>query len=88
MTRFLSGVSEDMEQKKREQFLDVNKEDVREAAQKYLVEGMKNARIAVLGEGKDWVKPSGGWTVKNIELSRASDTVGASDPSPGDLDKS
>ena len=85
MTRFLSGVDEDMEQRKRDQLLDVAKEDVRDVAQKYLVEGMKDVRIAVLGEKKDWVEEADGWSIKNIELSRLSETAGASDLSIGDL---
>ena len=86
MTRFLSGVDEDMEQKKREQLLDVTKDDVRDVAQKYVVEGLKDVRIAVLGEKRDWVKEAEGWTIKNIELSSLSETAGASDLSAGDLD--
>lgn len=86
MTRFLSGIDENMEQRKREQMLDVRKEDVREVAQKYLVEGMKDARVAVLGEKKDWVKEEEGWTVKKLELSKASESAGASDLSAGDLE--
>ena len=85
MTRFLSGVDEAMEQTKREQLLDVRKEDIREAAQQYLVEGMENARITVLGEKKDWVKEEAGWTIKSMDLSKISESVGASDLSPGDL---
>ena len=85
MTRFLSGVDEAMEQKKREQLLDVKKEDIREVAHRYLVEGMKDAKIAVLGEKKDWVKEEAGWSIKSIGLSKASEFVGASDLSPGDL---
>ena len=85
MTRFLSGVDEAMEQTKREQLLDVKKEDLREVAHRYLVEGMKDARIAVLGEKKDWVKEEAGWSIKSMDLSKASQSVGASDLSPGDL---
>lgn len=85
MTRFLSGVDETMEQAKREQLLDVKKEDIREVAQRYLVEGMKDARITVLGEKKDWVKEEAGWSIKSMELSRASESAGASDLSTGDL---
>ena len=85
MTRFFSGVDEAMEQNKREQLLDVKKEDIREVAHRYLVEGIKNARIAVLGEKKDWVNEESGWSIKNIELSKASQSIGASDLSPGDL---
>ena len=85
MTRFLSGVDEEMEQRRREQLLDVTKEDVRDIAQKYLVEGLKDMRVAVLGEKKDWVKEAEGWTIKSVELSSLSQTAGASDLSPGDL---
>lgn len=85
MTRFLSGIDEAMEQKKREQLLDVKKEDVREVAQKYLVDGMKDARLAILGEKKDWVKEEDGWTIKNMELIKVSESAGASDLSAGDL---
>ena len=85
MTRFLSGVDEGMEQTKREQLLDVKKEDIREVAQRYLVEGMKDARVTVLGEQKDWIKEEAGWTIKSIDLSKASESEGASDLSPGDL---
>lgn len=69
MVRFLSGITEEMEQKKREQMLDVNKADVQEVAQRFLVDGMKDARVAVLGEKKDWAKEDEGWSIKNIELS-------------------
>ena len=85
MTRFLSGVDEAMEQTKREQLLDVKKEDIRKVAQRYLVEGMKDARITVLGERKDWVQEEAGWSIKSMELNKASEAVGASDLSPGDL---
>ena len=85
MTRFLSGVDEGMEQTKREQLLDVKKEDIREVAQRYLVEGMKDARVTVLGEQKEWIKEEAGWSIKSIDLSKASESVGASDLSPGDL---
>ena len=85
MTRFVSGIDEAMEQTKREQLLDVKKEDIREVAQRFLVEGMKDARIAVLGEQKHWIKEEAGWSIKSMDLSKASESVGASDLSPGDL---
>ena len=88
MTRFVSGIDEVMEQTKREQLLDVGKEDLREIAHKYLVEGTKEARVAVLGKTEDWIKEAEGWTVKKMELSRASESVGASDLSAGDLGNS
>lgn len=85
MARFLSGIDDAMEQAKREQMLDVKKEAVREVAQKYLVDGISNARVAVLGEKKEWVKERDGWTVKKMELSKPSESAGASDLSAGDL---
>lgn len=85
MSRFLSGIDDAMEQTKREQMLDVKKEDMREVAQRFLVDGMSNARIAVLGEKKDWMRESDGWTFKKMELSKPSESAGASDLGAGDL---
>lgn len=85
MTRFLSGISQDLEQKKRQQMLDVKKDDIRDVAQRFLVDGMKNARIAILGEKKDWVKEDPRWCIKNIELNKISEFAGASDLEAGDL---
>ncbi|MCJ1477973.1 Mitochondrial presequence protease [Lambiella insularis] len=68
MTRFLSGVDEEMEQAKREQLLDVQKEEVRDVAQKYLVEGMGQANLAVLGETKEWVTREEGWEVRELSV--------------------
>ncbi|MCJ1282000.1 Mitochondrial presequence protease [Xylographa opegraphella] len=68
MTRFLSGIDEEMEQVKREQLLDVRKGDLRDLAQKYLVDGLERARLAVLGERKEWVKEEDGWQVKESSV--------------------
>ena len=83
MTRFLSGIDEEMEQKKREQMLDVTKQDVQDVAHKYLVEGMKNATTAMLGKDQAFIKEQVGWDTRNIELSKPSEIVGASDFSAG-----
>ncbi|KAL9002296.1 MAG: hypothetical protein Q9188_004771 [Gyalolechia gomerana] len=68
MTRFLSGVDENMEQRKREQFLDVNTSDVVDVAQQYLVNGTANARVAVIGEEKDWFRTADGWNNKRLQM--------------------
>jgi Zn-dependent M16 (insulinase) family peptidase len=70
MTRFLSGVDEEMEQKKREQLLDTTKDDVKTAAQRFIVEGLEQgkAAVAVLGEKKEWVKESEGWDVRQTNV--------------------
>ena len=66
MTRFLSGIDEDMEQKKREQLLDVSKTAIQEAAETYLVQGYSKSSAAVLGEPKDFIREGEGWTIKEI----------------------
>lgn len=68
MTRFLSGIDGEMEQRKRGQLLDVTKEDVRRVAEKYLIEGIPGASLAVLGERKDWVREADGWDVKTLRM--------------------
>lgn len=69
MTRFLSGVSDDMRQERREQLLDVTKEQVREVAQKYVVEALERGEgnMAFLGDKKPWV--DGTWEVKDMGIS-------------------
>ena len=68
MVRFSSGITEDMEQLKREQLLYVDKTDVQEAAQRFLVDGAKHARVAILGEKQDWLTEDEGWSIRNIQL--------------------
>jgi presequence protease len=69
MTRFLSGVSEEMMQERRERLLDVTKEQVREVAQKFIVEPLEKGegRMAFLGEKKPWV--DGTWETKDMGIS-------------------
>ncbi|KAI9701384.1 MAG: Mitochondrial presequence protease [Bogoriella megaspora] len=68
MTRFLSGVDEAMQQRKREQLLDVGKEQIRDVAQRYLVEQAKNSSIAILGQKSDWVKETDGWQLRDLGM--------------------
>ncbi|KAL8864807.1 MAG: hypothetical protein Q9198_009632, partial [Flavoplaca austrocitrina] len=70
MTRFLSGVTEDMEQRKREQLLDVKKSDVADAAQKYLVGGMAEAKVAVLGSENGLTQSSDDWDVRQLQMAQ------------------
>ena len=73
MTRFLSGIDEEMEQKKREQLLDVGKEDIKEVTERFLAEKSQGANLVVLGERKPWVKESDNWTIHNIEMKSVSE---------------
>lgn len=66
MTRFLSGISEDMEQTRREQLLDVRIEDVRKVADEIIIRGMPNAVSTVLGEKKSWIDDE--WSVVDINV--------------------
>ncbi|KAL9096128.1 MAG: hypothetical protein Q9165_001651 [Trypethelium subeluteriae] len=68
MVRFLSGVNEKVEQRKREELLDVKREQVRDVAQRYLVEGAKDGSLAVLGEKGPWVKEAEGWDVRDLGM--------------------
>ncbi|OTA67306.1 hypothetical protein K449DRAFT_401818 [Hypoxylon sp. EC38] len=68
MLRFMSGVTHEMQQKRREQLLDVTKDQVREVAQKYIVDGLakEEERITFLGKKRDWVDDS--WKVNEINV--------------------
>ncbi|KAI9780219.1 MAG: Mitochondrial presequence protease [Peltula sp. TS41687] len=77
MTRFLHGIDGNMEQRRREQLLDVTAQDVQSAAHKFLVEGMEKSRLAVIGEAKEWVKQEEGWVVSDIGVT-------PSEPEQGD----
>ncbi|KAI1110916.1 Metalloenzyme, LuxS/M16 peptidase-like protein [Nemania sp. NC0429] len=68
MLRFVSGITDEMQQKRREQFLDVTKDQVREVAQKYIVDALasQSEQIAFLGKKQDWVDDS--WKVKEINV--------------------
>lgn len=71
MTRFVSGVDAEMEQRRREQLLDVSKEQVRDVAERFLVDGIKNGNIAVLGERKDFVREEDGWRIEDLGMGGA-----------------
>lgn len=66
--RFLYGIDHAMRQRRREQLLDVSKEQVREVAQKYVVEalGKQAERVVFLGEKAPWVDAS--WKVEDMNV--------------------
>ncbi|KAG9880705.1 hypothetical protein KCU94_g20322, partial [Aureobasidium melanogenum] len=57
-----------MEQTRRQQLLDVTQEQVRDAAERFLVKGMSNSSMAVLGARKSFVDEAQGWKVQEIGL--------------------
>lgn len=75
MTRFLAELDQEMEQGKREQLLDVETKDIQGVAQKYLVEGMGKANLAILGERKEWINEQEGWHVKDMQIIETSEAA-------------
>ncbi|KAI0124174.1 peptidase M16C associated [Xylariales sp. AK1849] len=71
MDRFVSGITEEMRQQRREQLLDVTKDQVREVAQRYIVDALakQSEKIAFLGEKRDWV--DGTWSVREMNVNGA-----------------
>jgi presequence protease len=68
MGNFLYGVTEEMKQTRREQLLDVTKDQVREVAQKYIIDGLAQhkERVVFLGEKRDWADKS--WTINEMDI--------------------
>lgn len=68
MTRFVSGVTPEMEQVRREQLLDVTKSQVREVAEKFLINGIAKGNMAVLGEAKAFASEKDGWKIVELGM--------------------
>jgi Zn-dependent M16 (insulinase) family peptidase len=65
---FMSGVTHEMDQRWREQVLDVTAKDVNAAADKFLVNASRQA-TCVLGEKKDWTESE--WEVRKLSMGAA-----------------
>ncbi|KAL7276847.1 Mitochondrial presequence protease [Rhizina undulata] len=70
MINFLEGITDDMRQTRREQLLDVKIQDIKDVAQKYLIEPIRQRQTAtaVLGEKRDWVKTEDDWNTFPLSL--------------------
>lgn len=68
MTMFLAGVDHEMQQRRREQLLDVTVGDVQAVAEEFLVKGGEGVSTVVLGARTDWVCEAEGWTVKDLGM--------------------
>jgi Zn-dependent M16 (insulinase) family peptidase len=68
MTRFLEGVDEDMQQSRRERLLDVNANQVKKVAERYLTNGTLHGNRVILGQKDDWLKADFGWSVNDIGI--------------------
>ncbi|KAF2474696.1 uncharacterized protein BDR25DRAFT_301357 [Lindgomyces ingoldianus] len=68
MRLFLSGITDDMLQTRRERLLDVTAEDVQRVADRHLVQRAAESSVAILGEKKDWVDVKNGWDVRDLGM--------------------
>jgi len=68
MRLFLSGVTDDMLQTRRERLLDVTAEQVQTVADKFLVKRAAESSMAILGEKKEWAKESDGWEFRDLGM--------------------
>lgn len=71
MREFLSGVTDDMLQTRRERLLDVTAEQVQAVANEFLVQRAQECSIAILGERKEWTKENDGWQFRDMGMSEA-----------------
>lgn len=71
---FMSGVTHEMDQRWREQVLDVTAKDVNEVADRFLVNGTRKT-TCVLGEKKDWVDSE--WEVRKLSMGQQDDAPAA-----------
>ncbi|KAF2280939.1 uncharacterized protein EI97DRAFT_14650 [Westerdykella ornata] len=68
MRLFLSGITDDMLQTRRERLLDVTAEQVQEVADQFLVRRASESTVAILGEKGDWVDAKEGWEVQDLGM--------------------
>ena len=68
MANFVYGITDEMKQKRREQLLDVTKDQIREVAQKYIVGALSQdaERLVFLGEKRDFVDKS--WVINEMDI--------------------
>ncbi|KAF2795615.1 mitochondrial presequence protease [Melanomma pulvis-pyrius CBS 109.77] len=65
---FLSGITDDMLQTRRERLLDVTADDVQRVADQFLVQRASESNVAILGEKKDWADPKNGWEIRDLGM--------------------
>lgn len=83
MTRFLHGIDQEMEQKRRVQLLDTTNDEVKQAVYDSLLKGVGVANLAVLGEKRPWANEVDGWDVKKLDIIEPVQTGTETDASDG-----
>lgn len=80
MRLFLSGITDDMLQTRRERLLDVTTDQVQRVADEFLVKRASESSIAILGEKKDWVTKKNGWTERDLHMTENIKQLAQQDP--------
>ncbi|KAJ4300914.1 Mitochondrial presequence protease [Kalmusia sp. IMI 367209] len=75
MRLFLSGITDDMLQTRRERLLDVTAEQVQRVADEFLVQRASESSVAILGENKDWVTSANGWDVRDLHMAEKMEEI-------------
>ncbi|KAF2710530.1 mitochondrial presequence protease [Pleomassaria siparia CBS 279.74] len=75
MRLFLSGITDDMLQTRRERLLDVTADQVREVADRFLVQRASESNVAVLGERKDWADAKNGWDIRDLGMTEKTEEI-------------
>lgn len=83
MRLFLSGITDDMLQTRRERLLDVTAEDVQRVADQFLVQRAGESSVAVLGEKKSWADAKNGWEIRDLGMAEKTEDIAAQEL-PGD----
>jgi Zn-dependent M16 (insulinase) family peptidase len=80
MRLFLSGITDDMLQTRRERLLDVTADDVQRVADQFLVQRASESNVAILGEKKDWADPKNGWELRDLGMSEKIEQIAQQAP--------
>ena len=75
MRLFLSGITDDMLQTRRERLLDVTAEQVQRVADEFLVKRASESSVAVLGEQKDWAVEKNGWAIRDLHMAEKMEEI-------------
>ncbi|KAF2645935.1 hypothetical protein P280DRAFT_132242 [Massarina eburnea CBS 473.64] len=80
MRLFLSGITDDMLQTRRERLLDVTGEDVQRVADQFLVQRAGESNVAILGEKKDWATTANGWEMRDLHMAEKIEEIAQQTP--------
>lgn len=80
MRLFLSGITDDMLQTRRERLLDVTAEQIQRVADDFLVKRAPESSVAILGEKKEWTTEQNGWEVRDLHMAEKLEKLAQQNP--------